>query len=85
MCGNNIVLKKETDKLKDLINQYKFEADRLACHAAALRKELDGQEDMDIINRLKKRIRLLETERYEILRDISDMQNGQKFSQNGLI
>ncbi len=71
--------------MKDLINQYKFEADRLACHAAALKKELDGQDDVDITNRLRKRIRLLEIERYEILRDISDMKNGQKFTPDRMI
>lgn len=70
--------------MKDLINQYQFEADRLAEHTAVLKKELKGQNDVDIVNRLSKRIRLLEAERYEILRDISDMKNGQKFTQSNL-
>ncbi len=65
--------------MKDLINQYKFEADRLAEHTVFLKKELEEQEDVDIINRLNKRIKLLKEERYEILRDISDMMEGQKF------
>ena len=65
--------------MKDLINQYRFEADRLARHMAILKKELDGQDDVEIANRLEKRIKLIETERYEILRDISDMTEGQKF------
>ncbi len=69
--------------MKDLINQYRFEADRLACHAASLRKELEAQEDMDIAAHLIKRIRLLEAERYEIIRDISDMKHSQKHTPAG--
>lgn len=73
--------------MKDLINQYRFEADRISQHLVVLKKELAAvpyielatQENIELVNRLKARIRLLEEERYEIIRDINDMEKGQSF------
>lgn len=70
--------------MKELINQYRFEADRIEQYISALKKELAFRRDVELVNSMSARIRLLEEERYEILRDISDMQNGMGFSKNGI-
>lgn len=65
--------------MKELINQYQFEADRIAEHIIALKAELAAEQDVELVNRLRQRLRVLEEERYEILRDIQDMKIGQSF------
>lgn len=73
--------------MKDLIKQYHSEASRIADYLSSLKKELAvqenielaAQENIELVNSMRARIRLLEQERYEIIRDIIDMEKGQSF------
>ncbi len=66
--------------MKELINQYQFEADRIAEYINALKAELADESDIELVNRLRERLKVLEEERYEILCDIKDMKIGQSFA-----
>lgn len=62
--------------LKDLIDRYEKEAQNLANLAERLKALLESEHDTDRRKLLMKRIRLCETERFEVLRDINDMRKG---------
>ena len=61
-------------KMRELINQYKLEAKRLEDYQRVLTDKIAKEKSPQLILRLEARRLVVETERYEIMRDIIDME-----------
>ncbi len=60
--------------MREMLDRYKQEADRLAAYSRRLESELALETDMEKVNLLVIRKKLIDTERYEILLDIRSIQ-----------
>lgn len=60
--------------MRKMITEYELEADRLKEYSKLLARRIEESwDDIDLVNRLRKRKALADIERYEILCDINSM------------
>lgn len=66
-------MRRKEKKLKELIREYLKEAAALEKRSKEIGKLISEERDVFKLHKLEQRKNLLDTERYEILRDIRDM------------
>lgn len=62
-----------TDKLREMIENYEKEANRLYEHSVKLGEMINSERDVNVKKNLIKRKMVADSERYEILEDIRRM------------
>ncbi len=60
--------------MKELIENYKAEVERLEQHSKKLAQMIKTERDIDIVNGLTARKKLIDIEKFELLTDIRSMQ-----------
>lgn len=60
--------------MRELIENYKAEVERLEQHSKKLAQMIKTERDIDIVNGLTARKKLIDIEKFELLTDIRSMQ-----------
>lgn len=60
--------------MRELIESYKAEVERLEQHSKKLAQMIKTERDIDIVNGLTARKKLIDIEKFELLTDIRSMQ-----------
>ncbi len=60
--------------MRELIESYKAEVERLEQHSKKLAQMIKNERDIDIVNGLTARKKLIDIEKFELLTDIRSMQ-----------